>query len=693
MHNAFAALTLVCCAALPAHAAIDGTALVVVGGYTGIALLPVTADGPGEVMPVLRPGTFAQDGASITGPCFSPDGSRLAFSRRALDGPQGSWRQMIYTVSPDGSGLDSICLAENPKCLQLCLSWTSDGCLYWSEETRSVFRADLSSRTRETVGSLSDFSGPKPLPLQVDAIKMSLDGTRGGFMVYNVGWCMGLDFTKWTSTSYGVGCQATVSPNGGLVTHSSTMPGYQFHQVGFIRDFETTTIVDTFLAPGAVPGDTGALPRINFFRFSHSSDGHITFRGEDALDGNAYIHDLLSNETVNIGDVIPFDFRPSSAPGPTGAHVVLDTDELRFASPDGSTPPPRTVTLITDGSVPEHVRVTIEPSTATWLRTERAAAELTVSVDPSALPPGSHHARIGVSGGPADDGDVCTVVFDVNTPIPAPTYLRVGRFTDPSSSVGLSWVDHTNGECSYEVQRTDSTGTARTIALLPRGVHTCRDTVPEPGAYTYRVRAVGDSGMSGYSAPKTIRLLYEPSVTVLAPHAGSIWRPGATQRIEWHTAFVSNIQIKYSLNGGDDWLLVTTAGSITTDHPSWGNFAWRVPDIEADSVLVRIEAYSNTRLGTTSPYFAIASASRAGRTETKNPAAIGAGMRFPTTLSVTGPIRFPAGLSAGPASTIALYRLDGALVAERPLPLQSHSHGFTWDPGVRGVYVLRIRSR
>jgi len=93
-------------------------------------------------------------------------------------------------MSNDGSHVDTICLTENPNAGGMWMSWTSTGCLYWAEGCDRVYRASLQTKQREIRGHARRLYRPKPDPLRIDALKMCLDGTRGGFMLCGVGYCM-----------------------------------------------------------------------------------------------------------------------------------------------------------------------------------------------------------------------------------------------------------------------------------------------------------------------------------------------------------------------------------------------------------------------------------------------------------------------------------------------------------------------
>lgn len=679
-------------------AAIDGTALVMADGK--IVQIPVVASTPGAFDSVFTQaewGSSWKDNAGIMGPCFSPDGKRMAFAKKdwygpAFGGETNARAIKIFTASNDGSSLDTICAGVNAKAGNVFMSWDDNGYLWWSEQTKHVYRVNLLTRQRETHRTLDDFTGDDPPdPYRIDAIKVSRAGTRAGFMLCGVGHCMSLDFTTNILRDYDGGCQGTVSPNGQLVTHSSGMSGYSFHQVGYIHDFETKAIVDTFFAPGAVPGASGSVPRIVTIRFSHSSNEHIVFKGEDAIGGQGYVHDLTGNETVLLGECGPSDYWNGALPTHNDPFISLSPTMLIFSS-DGSAPPSQDVTVTNDGGGSlGALTTTVLPTSATWLTATAGSGTVTTSVDPGGLAAGTYTATVAVEGG-AQNAGVYTVVFNNQTGVAAPTGLYLGDTWKPASSIGTAWQDNADNEDGFILERMAEGGSWETVDTVPANTTSYLDTVPTVGYYTYRVRAYAGTDLSGYSNEASMYVSFTPTITVLAPAAGDTAYVGDTTYIQWTTDGVTNIEIKYSVNDGEDWLSVTTTGSVGTDSADWGNYAWVVPDIVDDSVLIMVHAYSDQPLNGQSDYFVVAQGQTGTHPRLAGHRPVAADLRGSGTFSFTGDLRFRYGLADGETATLDIYRLNGALVTRVPLARTPGLHEAAWCGGAdRKYYLGRLR--
>jgi hypothetical protein len=696
-------LALVVLVSASTSAALQGVALVKPGTSKTFTLVSMSSGGAGSADTIYGPAQWGSDWRSGegTGPCFSPDGKRIAFAKGEWMGPFDSKRTTICTMSNDGTHVDTICFAENPDASGLCMSWTSAGYLYWSEGCNTVYRASLLAKKREIVATLDDFTGPKPSPLRIDNLQMSLDGARGGFMLNGVGYCMSLDFTTKLSRDYGTGCQGTVSPNGLRVTHSYSglISGYSFHQVGAIQDFETKAVLDTFFAPGATPNGTGALPRIVFIRFSHSSNTHVVFSGEDALDGNGYVHDLTGNETQYIGKCQPYDFWVGTLPSPAGPFVSLDKTSLVFTSADGSAPPSQVVNVTNTGSGSlGTLTATVDPASSAWLTATPSGAAVTTSVNPSSLARGTYFGTVAVTSGSALNAAVFTVMVNVRSTVNAPTNLVPGKVWQPASSIGLSWKDNATNETGFVIERRLDTTAFAVVRTVAANTVRYMDTVPSTGVYTYRVRAITSADSSGWSNEATMRMQFNPSITVLAPAAAATWPGRSTQYIRWRTDGVPNVDIRYSTDQGLTWLLVSQSGSVNNTMPTWGNYPWVVPDLNADSILVQVCAYGNPSLNGQSGYFRIGPP--AGVRSQVATSTIRTALRSPAGITFQGSARIVCDLSAGERAELRIYGLDGSLVTAIALEGAPGSRIVAWDGrdlrgnrAAPGLYSVRLVSQ
>ncbi len=61
-------------------------------------------------------------------------------------------------------------------------------------------------------------------------------------------------------------------------------------------------------------------------------------------------------------------------------------------------------------------------------------------------------------------------------------------------------------------------------------------------------------------------------ITVLTPNGGEIWYPGTNQLITWDTDNVTAVDIEYSTDGGNTWLIITEDEAVSLDGS--GEFLW-----------------------------------------------------------------------------------------------------------------------
>jgi hypothetical protein len=104
-----------------------------------------------------------------------------------------------------------------------------------------------------------------------------------------------------------------------------------------------------------------------------------------------------------------------------------------------------------------------------------------------------------------------------------------------------------------------------------------------------RVTNIADPAISDTSDRLfTIRDVTPPSVRVISPNGGEVWKVGETRNIIWtatDNVGVTRINIFYSTDGGKTWRTIATGLSNT------GSYNWRIPNTPPTNCLVRIDAY------------------------------------------------------------------------------------------------------
>ncbi len=89
-------------------------------------------------------------------------------------------------------------------------------------------------------------------------------------------------------------------------------------------------------------------------------------------------------------------------------------------------------------------------------------------------------------------------------------------------------------------------------------------------------------------------------LNIVAPTGGENWQVGTTKSIRWNACQVDTITIEYSVNGGQNWILV--ADNIPT---SQNLYNWIIPNTISNNTLVRLIDKTNPQLYTVSSAFSI----------------------------------------------------------------------------------------
>jgi len=346
--------------------AVDGLALVTSGSWFQPGDLILVDTGSGETSTLVS-------GGGVFGPCFSPDGSSVAY-----------WRDgQIFTMGVDGSAPSYVADTYNTGFHKQALSWTEDDHIYWSENSAHIYRVSLLDGQRELVFATDN--------REIQLLGVARDGLRAAASKPN-GWHVWVyDLAALEERDLNTGCQGTVSPNGVLVTRN----GY-FHRSATAERFDDLTVFSSFDKP---------LERGEFqmHRFSHRSNMHVLFTAD--VD-HAYLLDLRDQVPVEIGPGSAWDFSPAAPIGPV---LLLSRGQVTFVdTPDGTFPAEQQVQVHdAGGGAPPMVTTSVGfEAAAGWLEIEQAASAqstlLLNRVDPSGLPPGEHLASVEVVWDGAD---------------------------------------------------------------------------------------------------------------------------------------------------------------------------------------------------------------------------------------------------------------------------------------------------
>ncbi len=138
----------------------------------------------------------------------------------------------------------------------------------------------------------------------------------------------------------------------------------------------------------------------------------------------------------------------------------------------------------------------------------------------------------------------------------------------------------------------------------PEGIELIEDNILNTGSYGWEVPAdfsdtvrvrVSDPewGISGSSAAN-FAILPIPTIDVISPQKGDMWRYGTQQEIAWQSneGLIKKVNIKYSANEGSTWK------DIAPDllRPDGDVYTWTVPDDISFDSMVRVELADPVRM-------------------------------------------------------------------------------------------------
>jgi hypothetical protein len=577
-----------------------GTKIVLIDGTTKAASIIIANDSLDKYS-----GGYQADW--VSGPRFSPDGSRFCFAHYWWTANYAGHALGLFIADNDGRNIAKVCdlyWNGNGGADYDLLSWCTDGYIYWSECTDSIWRASPTLKQRElywaNVG-VSGYHTGGSVGNYVEALTVSRDGRIA--CSNNGGHIHALNIANKDSIeTCGGGCRGAISTNGDALVHWLTCCGYypppytSSNAFMSVTAFHKLTNCDSITYMYAPDCDTGPVTgnRVWMYRGACNSNDWLVGQGDGNLGGNGVLSNRNTSDWMLLPGYTAFDFWLGTLPSPpaAGPRIALDSAQLGFTSLGSVTPGSKAVHVSNSG-VGTLTNVTVTESAA-WLTVTRSGSgngqTLTNAIDITGLARGAYSTTVTVSGGGASNSQNYTVALNVGSAVAAPT----GLTASPGATAGtvvLAWLDNAANENGYLVER-KSTGAWSQVKSLASNSTALIDSSLAPGAYTYRVRAFAGTDTSGYSNEATATVSAVITITVSSPTAGQVLSARATTTIRWTAVNSGGVLIEWSASGGDVWGAVSTTGSIRPTDANWGAYSWVVPDTVSTDCLVRVVEYT-----------------------------------------------------------------------------------------------------
>ncbi len=148
----------------------------------------------------------------------------------------------------------------------------------------------------------------------------------------------------------------------------------------------------------------------------------------------------------------------------------------------------------------------------------------------------------------------------------------------------------TSGEASLQIRLDEDVLEAWTLNSIPGQDTLFAPLSEEQKGYAGRitVELTGSPSSAVKVVIDDIHLVFaENNLTLTAPNGGENWQAGSTQMVTWtKNGSFSMFNLRYSVNGGTDWLALKD--SISGNETSC---AWLIPDTPSEQCLVRITGF------------------------------------------------------------------------------------------------------
>lgn len=176
----------------------------------------------------------------------------------------------------------------------------------------------------------------------------------------------------------------------------------------------------------------------------------------------------------------------------------------------------------------------------------------------------------------------CLVKLEVTYPIANNVKLQPGR------TVNITWdQEHIQGTVKIDFSSNNGTTWLTVASRIDSSLEIYPWTIPDSPSVNCRIKISSEREVQIYDVSDNSFTI--SCLDVIVPNGNVTWSSGTNRTISWRTINVDSIKLEFSLDYGDNWMLISE--SIPASSLS---FNWTVPDIGFSELLIRATDVSSS---------------------------------------------------------------------------------------------------
>ncbi|MBW6515601.1 MAG: T9SS type A sorting domain-containing protein [Candidatus Cloacimonetes bacterium] len=126
-------------------------------------------------------------------------------------------------------------------------------------------------------------------------------------------------------------------------------------------------------------------------------------------------------------------------------------------------------------------------------------------------------------------------------------------------------------------------------------------TIPDTFSSQCLVKVINVINVNAFGISVSPFTISDREIIVTQPSGGEVWYPGTQQSIYWQTVNVETVNISYSYDGGDNWLIIAENLSATSSP-----YIWEIPQIGTMAGKIKVSEIENPMInGVSEGFFTI----------------------------------------------------------------------------------------